>query len=431
MPCSELPVSEQSPAQVRTSSCSQLAKYGRNRGAHGLQFALAEEVSVGSDLKYAWRSIWKSPATTIGAMLALALGLGATTMIFGLFNAVLLRPLPYPHAERLVEIFGTVQREQTERRGTSFPDFFDWRDRSKSYDGMAAWMVVWLHHLRRRATRVGEGRDYRRAILRAARSPSGRRPHVPRLRSSARRDRQSPSSASVSGRNGSTVRPRQSAERCSSTLASSPSLVSRRRRFRGRSDQAVVWTPVRTSFRAGRAESARESHRFPALARLKEGVSLESAQAEMSRDQRAARTRVLLDQREALGGSVSTRQRSVSKREAGSVAAARRRGIRAVDRLCQCRQPVAGPRRITAARNVAATRHRRRRRSARSPAPARKRDAGRARRRAGLLLAQWTSAALLALSPVQLPSFAAPAVDWRTVAFVAVDWRRSPRWASA
>ena len=108
--------------------------------AYGLQFASAEEESVGSDLKYAWRSIWKSPATTIGAILALALGLGATTMIFGLFNAVLLRPLPYPQAERLVEIFGTVQREHTERRGTSFPDFFDWRDRSKSYDGMAAWI---------------------------------------------------------------------------------------------------------------------------------------------------------------------------------------------------------------------------------------------------------------------------------------------------
>lgn len=81
-----------------------------------------------SDFRYAWRAIWKSPSTSIGAMLALALGVGATTTIFGLLNAVLLRPLPYPEADRLVEIWGTVQRQQVERRGTSFADYFDWRD---------------------------------------------------------------------------------------------------------------------------------------------------------------------------------------------------------------------------------------------------------------------------------------------------------------
>ena len=85
----------------------------------------------------------------MGAMLALALGLGATTVIFGLLNAVLLRPLPYPHAERLVEIFGTVQREQVERRGTSFPDYFDWRDQSKSYRRHGGVDLERIHHLRR------------------------------------------------------------------------------------------------------------------------------------------------------------------------------------------------------------------------------------------------------------------------------------------
>ncbi len=63
-----------------------------------------------SDLRFAWRALWKSPTTTLGAMLALALGIGATTTMFGLLNAVALRPLPYPESDRLVELWGNVER---------------------------------------------------------------------------------------------------------------------------------------------------------------------------------------------------------------------------------------------------------------------------------------------------------------------------------
>src|SRR5687768_5793221 len=97
---------------------------------------------MGSDLRSAWRSLWKAPAVTAGAILTLGLGIGSTTAIFGLFNVVLLRPLPYPEADRLVEIWGTVQRQQVERRGASYPDYFDWRDRAGSFDGMASWDSV-------------------------------------------------------------------------------------------------------------------------------------------------------------------------------------------------------------------------------------------------------------------------------------------------
>ena len=81
-----------------------------------------------SDLRFAWRALWKSPTTTLGAMLALALGIGATTTMFGLLNAVALRPLPYPESDRLVELWGNVERQVVERRGTSIPDYLDWRD---------------------------------------------------------------------------------------------------------------------------------------------------------------------------------------------------------------------------------------------------------------------------------------------------------------
>src|SRR5687767_10417901 len=97
------------------------------------------EVQVKSDLRSAWRALWAAPMTTASAVLALALGIGATTAIFGMVNAVLLRPLPYPNPDRLVEIAGTVQRQAIERRGASYPDYFDWRDRTRTFDAMASW----------------------------------------------------------------------------------------------------------------------------------------------------------------------------------------------------------------------------------------------------------------------------------------------------
>ena len=72
-------------------------------------------------------------------MLALALGIGATTTMFGLLNAVALRPLPYPESDRLVELWGNVERQTVERRGTSIPDYLDWKAKSQSFDLMSAW----------------------------------------------------------------------------------------------------------------------------------------------------------------------------------------------------------------------------------------------------------------------------------------------------
>ena len=158
-----------------------------------------------SDLRYAWRAMWKSPSTTIGAILALALGIGATTTIFGLLNAVLLRPLPYPDADRLVEIWGNVQRQtrRAPRRVGARLLRLARSDDVVRRDGGVEQRE--LHRLRRRRARARQLGDRRRPVLRAARRPADARPPVSGRRFSAQRaargrDRRTPVGAALQSR---------------------------------------------------------------------------------------------------------------------------------------------------------------------------------------------------------------------------------------
>ncbi|HEV7518170.1 MAG TPA: ABC transporter permease [Thermoanaerobaculia bacterium] len=91
------------------------------------------------DLRYAARTLRKSPGFTAVAVLTLALGIGANTAIWSLVHAVLLTPLPIAGADRVVKLAATIRRDGLELRSVSYPDFADWRQAARSFSDMAAW----------------------------------------------------------------------------------------------------------------------------------------------------------------------------------------------------------------------------------------------------------------------------------------------------
>jgi putative ABC transport system permease protein len=89
-----------------------------------------------TDLRYGVRQLSRSPGFTALAMLTLALGIGATTAVFSVINPVLLRPLPYPHPERIMTLW--ERGDDGEESNTGYATFTDVRQLSTSFDGIAA-----------------------------------------------------------------------------------------------------------------------------------------------------------------------------------------------------------------------------------------------------------------------------------------------------
>lgn len=87
------------------------------------------------DVTYGFRVLRKSPVFTLVAVLTLALGIGANTAIFSIFNAVLLRPLPYPHPEQLVAL--GASKPNFQNGSISYPNFRDWQKDNRTFDSLA------------------------------------------------------------------------------------------------------------------------------------------------------------------------------------------------------------------------------------------------------------------------------------------------------
>jgi hypothetical protein len=124
------------------------------------QWAFTWEDEVIQDVRFAIRSIARSRAFSAAVILTLALAIGANTAIFPVVYGVLLRPLPYPDPDRLVQIY-SVNAERGRIDGdSSIPDYLDWKERATSFEAMEAF-------LRHGVAYVDGDRDRHVALLRA------------------------------------------------------------------------------------------------------------------------------------------------------------------------------------------------------------------------------------------------------------------------
>jgi putative ABC transport system permease protein len=95
------------------------------------------------DLRYACRMLRKSPLVSFVSLLVLALGIGATTLAFSIANGVLLRPLPYPHAERLVAVDESALQRNEPSIGVAFPNYQDFRARNRVFAEIALYTAAY------------------------------------------------------------------------------------------------------------------------------------------------------------------------------------------------------------------------------------------------------------------------------------------------
>jgi putative ABC transport system permease protein len=91
-----------------------------------------------NDLRYALRMLVKTPGFTAVAVVTLGLAIGANTAIFSVVNAVLLRPLPYPHSEQLVRVFGS--QPQLALAPSSPANFLEWKDENQVFERIGTYV---------------------------------------------------------------------------------------------------------------------------------------------------------------------------------------------------------------------------------------------------------------------------------------------------
>src|SRR5882724_5920362 len=93
--------------------------------------------SLLQDFRFGLRILVKNPIFTLVAVMTLALGIGANTAIFSVVDAVLLRPLPYPEANRIVFLWSTMNSQGVPTSGSALPDYYVWRDQNRTFEGLA------------------------------------------------------------------------------------------------------------------------------------------------------------------------------------------------------------------------------------------------------------------------------------------------------
>ncbi|MFP5260646.1 MAG: ABC transporter permease [Blastocatellia bacterium] len=231
------------------------------------------------DFRYGLRVLVKSPVFTTVAVLSLALGIGANTAIFSVVNGLLLRPLPYPDSERIVAVWHTPPQESfpgMNRFSVSPANYLDWKEQSSAFEQMAIYQYAGFS--------LSAGGDPV-AVTGAAVSSD----FFPVLRSNASQGRTFLPEEEQPGRDQVVVISHGLWQRAFGAI---PNLIGQSLTLNSRSftvvgimpagfefpSEAELWVPLAWD---DAERQTRSIHDYLVIARLKQGVSLSQARAEM------------------------------------------------------------------------------------------------------------------------------------------------------
>src|SRR5438132_3154894 len=110
--------------------------------SNGRRFHMASlTAGIGHDIRFGWRALRRSPGFALLAILTLALGIGSATTLFDVVNGVLLKPLPWAEAERLVRVTETRQGRTPRVRGTiSNAAYLAWQEQPSTISAIGGWV---------------------------------------------------------------------------------------------------------------------------------------------------------------------------------------------------------------------------------------------------------------------------------------------------
>ena len=112
----------------RPTVTDHVTQWSRQEPAPVQKGSWMSSLNVSRDIKHALRMILRAPGFSLIAILTFAVGIGVNTAVFNVVNGVLLRPLPYPDADRITMVWMDNRRQGIREDITSYPNYLDWRD---------------------------------------------------------------------------------------------------------------------------------------------------------------------------------------------------------------------------------------------------------------------------------------------------------------